>query len=127
MNIPSGYLYTKEHEWVKLEGDIALVGITDFAQGELGDVVFVQLPVVGSKARQGDSFGTIEAVKAVADLYSPVSGEVVEVNGDLASTPEIINREPFANGWIVKIRVTNFDVDKAHLLTPDEYKDLTSA
>jgi glycine cleavage system H protein len=127
MNIPSGYLYTKEHEWVKLEGDFALVGITDFAQGELGDVVFVQLPEIGSKAKQGDSFGTIEAVKAVADLYSPISGEVVEVNGELAGTPEIINREPYTGGWIVKIRPSNFDADKAHLLTPAAYTDLTSA
>jgi glycine cleavage system H protein len=127
MNIPSGYLYTKEHEWVKLEGDVALVGITDFAQGELGDVVFVQLPVVGSKARQGDSFGTIEAVKAVADLYSPITGDVVEVNAELAGTPEIINREPFEGGWIVKIRPSNFSAEKAHLLSPEEYKDLTSA
>ncbi len=127
MNIPAGYLYTKEHEWVKIEGDLALVGITDFAQGELGDVVFVQLPDVGSKAKQGESCGTIEAVKAVADIYSPISGEVVEVNPELAGTPEIMNREPYTGGWIVKIRPSNFDAEKAHLLTPDAYKDLTSA
>ncbi len=127
MNIPEGYYYTKEHEWVKLEGDLALIGITDFAQGELGDVVFVQLPAVGSRANQGESFGTIEAVKAVADLYSPISGEVVEVNSELASTPEIINREPYSGGWIVKIRPSKFDSDKAVLLSPASYKDLTSA
>ncbi|NUO18178.1 glycine cleavage system protein GcvH [bacterium] len=127
MNIPSGYLYTKEHEWVKLEGDIASVGITDFAQGELGDVVFVQLPSIGSKAVQGDSFGTIEAVKAVAELYSPLSGEVVEVNSELSATPEIINREPYSSGWIVKIRPTNFEAERLNLLSPEAYKDLTSA
>ncbi len=127
MNIPGGYYYTKEHEWVKIEGDLALVGITDFAQGELGDVVFVQLPEVGTNAKQGESFGTIEAVKAVADLYSPVTGTVVEVNSELAATPEVINREPYSSGWIVKIRHSNFDKDKADLLTPEQYKDLTSA
>jgi glycine cleavage system H protein len=127
MNIPEGYLYTKDHEWVKLEGDVAIVGITEFAQGELGDVVFVQLPGVGTKVGQGDSFGTIEAVKAVADLYSPVSGEVVEVNPALEGTPEIINQQPYADGWIVKIRAANFEKDKAELLTPSAYKDLTSA
>ena len=127
MNIPGGYYYTKEHEWVKIEGDLALVGITEFAQGELGDVVFVQLPEVGSNAKQGERFGTIEAVKAVADLYSPVTGTVTEVNSELASSPEIINREPYTGGWIVKIRPINFDKDKADLLTPEQYKDLTSA
>lgn len=127
MNIPSGYYYTKEHEWIKIEGDLALVGITDFAQGELGDVVFIQLPEVGSKAKQGESFGTIEAVKAVADLYSPISGEVVEVNSELAGTPEIINREPYSGGWIVKIRPSNLEHDRAELLSPEAYKNLTSA
>ncbi|MCB1059600.1 MAG: glycine cleavage system protein GcvH [Calditrichaeota bacterium] len=127
MNIPEGYLYTKDHEWVKLEGDLAVVGITEFAQGELGDVVFVQLPGTGTKVGQGDSFGTIEAVKAVADLYSPISGDVVEVNPALEGTPEIINQQPYSDGWIVKIRPSSFDGEKAGLLTPSAYKDLTSA
>ncbi len=127
MNIPADCLYTKEHEWVKLSGDVALIGITEFAQGELGDVVFVQLPAVGTKVAQGDSFGTIEAVKAVADLYSPVSGEVVAVNSELDGTPEVINRDPYGSGWIVKIKPSNFDKDKASLLTVEAYRDLTSA
>lgn len=127
MNIPADCLYTKEHEWVKLSDDVALVGITEFAQGELGDVVFVQLPAVGTKVAQGDSFGTIEAVKAVADLYSPVSGEVVAVNSELDGTPEVINRDPYGNGWIVKIKPSNFDKEKASLLTVEAYRDLTSA
>ena len=127
MHIPDGYLSTKEHEWVKLDGGVAAVGITEFAQGELGDVVFVQLPEVGTKTQQGDSFGTIEAVKAVADLYSPITGEVVEVNTALADAPEVINREPYTGGWIVKIRPSKFDSEAANLLTPAAYKDLTSA
>ena len=127
MNIPADCLYTKEHEWVKLSGDVALIGITEFAQGELGDVVFVQLPAVGTKVAQGDSFGTIEAVKAVADLYSPVSGEVAAVNSELDGTPEVINRDPYGSGWIVKIKPSNFDKDKASLLTVEAYRDLTSA
>ena len=127
MNIPADCLYTKEHEWVKLSGDVALIGITEFAQGELGDVVFVQLPAVGTKVAQGDCFGTIEAVKAVADLYSPVSGEVVAVNSELDGTPEVINRDPYGSGWIVKIKPSNFDKDKASLLTVEAYRDLTSA
>jgi len=127
MNIPADCLYTKEHEWVKLSSDLALVGITEFAQGELGDVVFVQLPAIGTKVAQGDTFGTIEAVKAVADLYSPIAGEVVAVNNDLDGNPEVINREPYGNGWIVKIKPANFDADKSSLLTPEAYRDLTSA
>ncbi|MBK6766964.1 MAG: glycine cleavage system protein GcvH [bacterium] len=127
MNIPADCLYTKEHEWVKLSDDIAIVGITEFAQGELGDVVFVQLPSVGTKVGQGDTFGTIEAVKAVADLYSPIAGEVIAVNNDLDGNPEVINREPYGNGWIVKIKPANFDGDRSSLLTPEAYRDLTSA
>jgi len=127
MHIPDGFLYTKEHEWVKLDGGVAAVGITEFAQGELGDVVFVQLPAVGSKTKQGDSFGTIEAVKAVADMYAPISGEIVEVNSALADAPETINREPYSGGWIVKIRPDKYDAEAAGLLSPAAYRDLTSA
>ena len=127
MHIPDGYLYTKEHEWVKLDGGVAAVGFTEFAQGELGVAVFLQLPEGGTKTQQGDSFGTIEAVKAVADLYSPITGEVVEVNTALADAPEVINREPYTGGWIVKIRPSKFDSEAANLLAPAAYKDLTSA
>ncbi len=127
MNIPQGLLYTKDHEWVKLDGDVATVGITDFAQGELGDVVFVQQPDVGKHVAQGESFGTIEAVKAVADIYSPVSGEVVEVNSVLTDTPEIMNQDPYGAGWITKIKVSNLAADKVHLMDAAAYTDFTSA
>ena len=105
MNIPEDLLYTKDHEWVRFEDGIATIGITEFAQGELGDVVFVQMPEIGAVTKQGDAFGSIEAVKAVADLYAPVSGEVVEINPDLEEKPETINSEPYASGWIIKSRL----------------------
>jgi len=127
MNIPSDLLYTKDHEWVKIDGDTATVGITDFAQGELGDVVFVQLPETGSQAKQGDAFGTIEAVKAVADLYAPVSGEIVDTNQTLEENPEAINNSPYEDGWIIRIKVNNLDADKSTLLDAAAYTELTSA
>jgi glycine cleavage system H protein len=127
MNIPADLLYTKEHEWVRFEGDSAIVGITEFAQGELGDVVFVQLPAVGKVVKQGDSFGTIEAVKAVSDIYSPVSGTVSAVNTGLGDKPDSINQDPYGGGWMVKITATNAAAEKAALLNADAYKSLTSA
>ncbi|MBI5059184.1 glycine cleavage system protein GcvH [candidate division KSB1 bacterium] len=127
MNIPAELLYTKEHEWVRVDGDTAVVGITDFAQGELGDVVFVQLPDIGKVVKQGDAFGTIEAVKAVSDIYSPLSGTISEVNSALTDAPESINRDAFGNGWIVKLKPSNLNADRAHLLSPEAYKDLTTA
>jgi glycine cleavage system H protein len=127
MNIPQDLLYTKDHEWVRLNGDVATVGVTDFAQGELGDVVFVQLPDVGKRVSQGEAFGTIEAVKAVADIYSPVTGSVVEANTALTERPETMNQDPYGSGWIVKIKTSNFQGDKGHLLDPAAYADLTSA
>jgi glycine cleavage system H protein len=110
---PDDRKYTKEHEWARLEGDLAAVGITEYAQGELGDVVFVELPEVGRRLTQGESFGVVESVKAASDLYAPVSGEVIEVNGTLQDSPELVNTEPFAGGWMVKVRVA----DKAELDT----------
>jgi glycine cleavage system H protein len=107
VDIPSDLKYTKEHEWVSLDGDIATIGITDYAQGELGDIVFVELPAVGESISQMDSFGTIEAVKAVSDLYAPISGEVTEVNEALEDDPLVINRDPYGDGWMVKIRVSD--------------------
>ncbi|MBD3332277.1 glycine cleavage system protein GcvH [candidate division GN15 bacterium] len=107
MDIPSDLKYTKEHEWVSLDGDIATIGITDYAQGELGDIVFVELPAVGESISQMDSFGTIEAVKAVSDLYAPISGEVTEVNEALEDDPLVINRDPYGDGWMVKVRVSD--------------------
>ncbi|MBU0690703.1 glycine cleavage system protein GcvH [bacterium] len=127
MKIPTDLLYTKDHEWVRFNDGIATVGITDFAQGELGDVVFVQMPEIGSATSQGDAFGSIEAVKAVADLYAPVSGEVVEVNSTLEEKPETINSEPYQSGWIIKIKASNWEADKANLLDVAAYTDLTSA
>jgi glycine cleavage system H protein len=127
MNIPQNLLYTKDHEWVRIEGDAAIVGVTDFAQGELGDVVFVQLPEIGTKVQTGQSLGTIEAVKAVADIYSPVSGEVIAVNAALADKPEAMNQDPYGAGWVAKIKTANLAAERNALLTPAAYADLTSA
>ena len=101
---PADRKYTKEHEWVRLEGDVAVVGITDYAQGELGDVVFVELPEVGRRLTQGQTFGVVESVKAASDLYAPVSGEVIEVNAQLPDAPDLVNKEPFGGGWMIKVR-----------------------
>ncbi|MFZ5433939.1 MAG: glycine cleavage system protein GcvH [Calditrichota bacterium] len=127
MNIPQNLLYTKDHEWIRIEGDTAVVGVTDFAQGELGDVVFVQLPNLGSQVEQGKAFGTIEAVKAVADIYSPLSGEILEVNNALNDKPELMNQDPYGDGWVVKIKAKNLNAEKSQLLDPSAYADLTSA
>jgi glycine cleavage system H protein len=118
LNIPEDLQYTKSHEWVRIEGDTATIGITDHAQDELGDVVFVELPDEGATFDAGDSFGTVESVKAVSDLYTPVGGEVVEVNSSLEDAPEKINDDPYGEGWIVKLRTT----DEADLLSPEEYE-----
>ena len=118
MNIPEDLQYTKSHEWVRIEGDTATIGITDHAQDELGDVVFVELPDEGATFDAGDSFGTVESVKAVSDLYTPVGGEVVEVNSALEDAPENINEDPYGEGWIVKLRTT----DEADILSPEEYE-----
>ena len=123
MNLPENLKYTKDHEWILVEGGVGTVGITDHAQGELGDVVFVELPAAGKAVKQGDSFGTIEAVKAVSDLYSPVSGSITEVNKELAGTPELVNRDPYGKGWMVKIRLANPD-DLKSLLDAAAYKAL---
>ena len=118
MNIPEDLQYTKSHEWVRIEGDTVTIGITDHAQDELGDVVFVELPDEGTTFDAGESFGTVESVKAVSDLYTPVGGEVVEVNSSLEDAPENINEDPYGEGWIVKLRTT----DDADLLSPEEYE-----
>lgn len=107
MNVPSELLYTKDHEWVRVDGDECTVGITEYAQGELGDIVFVDLPEVGDQAVQGDPFGTIEAVKAAADLFAPISGEITEINTGLDQSPELINNSPYEDGWIVKIKMSD--------------------
>lgn len=123
MNIPDNLKYTSEHEWVKLEGDIAAIGVTDYAQGELGDVVFVELPSVGAKVKAMQAFGTIEAVKAVSELFSPVSGEVIEINPMLEGDPMAVNRDPYGMGWMIKIRI-NDPSEMDRLLPPSEYRRL---
>ncbi len=118
MSVPQDLQYTKSHEWVRVEDDVVTVGITEHAQEELGDVVFVELPEEGDDIGAGDTFGTIESVKAVSDLYAPVGGEVVEVNGSLNDTPENVNEDPYGEGWIVKIRTS----EEADLLSAEEYE-----
>ena len=105
--VPDDRKYTQEHEWVQVEGDLGTVGVTDFAAGELGDVVFVELPEIGSEFSQGDTVGTIESVKAVADLYLPVSGEIVEINEAVVDSPELVNGDPMDGGWLVKVRLSD--------------------
>ena len=119
---PNGYRYSKEHEWAKVEGDTASIGITDYAAHELGDVVYVQLPAPGTKIKQFEKLGEIESVKAVSDLFAPVTGEVVEVNEALEQNPELVNDSPFEGGWMVKVRLTNAG-EMSSLLDPDGYKD----
>ncbi len=123
VNVPSELKYTKEHEWVKVEGNMATIGITDFAQSELGDIVFVELPAVGSAVAQMKSFGTIEAVKAVSDMFSPVTGKVTEVNQTLDSDPMIINREPYEAGWIIKVELSKTS-EIEQLLDDSSYKSI---
>ena len=119
MSVPEELQYTRSHEWVRTEGDTATIGITDHAQDELGDVVFVELPEVGATFDAGDSFGTVESVKAVSDLYTPVGGEVTEVNEALGDQPEKINEDPYGEGWIVKLRVSDEGSD---LLSASDYE-----
>jgi glycine cleavage system H protein len=121
MNIPAGLKYTKDHEWIKLEGTIATIGITDFAQGELGDIVYVDINTVGQSVAQGEVFGTVEAVKTVSDLYMPVSGKVTQVNPVLDGSPEKVNEDAYGEGWMIKIEVSGPTTD---LLTADQYKEL---
>ena len=123
MNFPENLKYTKDHEWIQIDGDTGIVGITDYAQGELGDVVFVELPAVGKMVKAHDSFGTIEAVKAVSDLYAPVSGSIVALNSELEKTPEIVNKDPYGKGWMVKIKISS-PSEVAGLLSAAAYKQL---
>ncbi|MCH7536015.1 MAG: glycine cleavage system protein GcvH [Bacteroidetes bacterium] len=124
MEAPADLKYSKDHEWIKPDGDIAFVGITDYAQGELGDIVFVDINTVGDELSEGDVFGTIEAVKTVSDLFIPVDGEVVEINAEIESNPEIVNNDPYGKGWLVKISVKDARQVDA-LLSADQYKELT--
>ena len=123
MNFPENLKYTRDHEWIKVEGNIGIIGITDHAQSELGDVVFVELPSIGKTLKAHDAFGTIEAVKAVSDLYAPVSGSVIEINKDLEKTPEIVNKDPYGAGWMVKVQLSD-PSELATLIDAAGYKAL---
>lgn len=123
MSIPQELKYTKDHEWIKVDGDTALIGITDFAQGELGDIVFVEVETIGETLSKEDVFGTIEAVKTVSDLYMPVSAEVLELNSELEGTPELVNQDPYGKGWIIKVKITDAS-ELDDLLTAEQYADL---
>ena len=125
MNTPDNLLYTNEHEWIRVDGNEAYIGITDYAQSELGDIVFVELPNTDDKFEKNDVFGTIEAVKTLADLFLPVSGKILEVNEKIENEPELINSDPYNDGWLVKISVSNAD-ELAEILTPEDYKKLIS-
>jgi glycine cleavage system H protein len=123
MNVPKNLRYTKEHEWALIEGKVATIGITEYAQGELGDIVFVQLPAVGQKTEQFKACANIEAVKAVSDLFAPVSGSVTAVNNDLSADPQLINKDPFGKGWILKVELSN-PKEADSLLAPEDYQAL---
>lgn len=121
MNIPDGLKYTKDHEWVKIDGNIAVVGITDFAQGELGDIVYVDINSVGQEVGLHEIFGTVEAVKTVSDLYMPIAGKVLEVNPMLEASPEKVNEDAYGEGWMIRVQISGGGDD---LLTADQYKEL---
>jgi len=120
MNVPGNLHYTKDHEWLRVEGNEGFVGITDFAQGQLGDIVYVEVETVGETINKGASFGTIEAVKTVSDMFMPVTGEILELNPAIASNPEILNKDPYDKGWIIKVRIINLDEQK-ELMSADQY------
>ena len=125
MNIPADLKYTKDHEWVMIENEIATVGITDFAQGELGDIVYIEVDSLGENLESESVFGTVEAVKTVSDLFMPLSGEIIEFNSELESSPELVNEDPYNSGWMIKIKLS--DVNSAsNLLDSKQYKDLIS-
>ena len=123
MNIPAHLKYTKDHEWIKVEGDTATIGITDYAQGELGDIVFVDVDTVDEDLNEGDVFGSVEAVKTVSDLYLPVAGTVLEVNADLEDQPELLNTDPYGKGWIIKLKIAD-SADLSTLLSAEEYQEV---
>jgi glycine cleavage system H protein len=124
VNVPEDLLYTKSHEWVRIDGGTATIGITDFAQSELGDIVYVDLPSPGRALQSGDSFSTVESVKTVSDVYTPVSGEVTGINSDLEAASELMNSDPYGGGWLIKL---SLDGEPSGLLTAAEYKTLISA
>jgi glycine cleavage system H protein len=123
MKIPQNLKYSKEHEWVRVEGDIAVIGITDFAQGELGDIVYVEVDTVGDELGQTDIFGTVEAVKTVSDLYMPISGEIIEFNEGLEDNPEAVNSDPYGEGWMIKVKMSDLS-ELESLLDAEAYQNL---
>ena len=123
MNHPNNLMYTSEHEWVKLDGNIATIGITDFAQSELGDIIFLEFPNIDEHFSSGDVFGTIEAVKTVSDMYMPLTGKIIDINEDLNDSPEKVNDDPYKNGWMVKIQIED-NIDKSELLDSQSYTEL---
>ncbi|HET7899476.1 MAG TPA: glycine cleavage system protein GcvH [Flavisolibacter sp.] len=123
MNYPDNVRYTKDHEWIRLEGDEAVIGITDFAQHELGDIVYVEVETVGQEMNAGDVFGTVEAVKTVSDLYLPVNGTILEVNPNLNNNPELVNSDPYGEGWMVRMRLAN-SADVEELMNAEAYQQL---
>ena len=126
MNIPSDLLYSNDHEWVKLDGEFAIIGITDFAQRELGDIVYIEIETLGDTLEREQVFGTVEAVKTVSDLFMPLSGEVLEFNSTLEDTPEAVNDQPYESGWMIKIKMDN-PAQLKYLMSADQYKQLIQA
>jgi len=126
MTFPTELRYTKDHEWIRLEGEIGYVGITDFAQSELGDIVFVDVTALGKTVKANDIFGSVEAVKTVSDLFMPLQAEVLEINSEINNKPELVNTDPYGKGWLIKVKVTN-PADFENLLTAEAYKSLVSA
>jgi len=126
MNIPDNLKFTREHEWVRIEGDTAYVGITDYAQGELGDIVYVEIESVGQNLKKDDAFGTVEAVKAVSELFMPISGEVLALNDELETNPETVNSDPYEGGWMIKIKISD-PKELDQLLDTDAYKSIIGA
>ena len=123
-NVPAGLLYSREHEWVKLDGEVATAGITDYAQNSLGDIVYVELPRVGATLSQATSIGVVESVKAVSDIYTPVGGEVTEINAAIEADPAVVNRDPYGDGWLFKVKLDGVGQTK-ELLSPEQYTQLT--
>jgi glycine cleavage system H protein len=123
MNVPENLFYTKDHEWLRVEGDIAYAGVTDFAQGELGDIVFIEIETLGETLKKEEVFGTIEAVKTVSDMFMPVTGEILEVNPAITDTPDVVNKDPYGKGWMIKIKMSD-PAEVKDLLTSEKYKTL---
>ena len=123
INLPADLKYTKEHEWAKIDGNVVTIGVTDFAQSELGDIAWLEMPAVGDETKKGDPFGTIEAVKTVEDLYAPLTGKIIEVNGELLDSPELVNDDPYGKGWIAKLEYSD-ESEIENLLSAEEYSEL---